>query len=361
MIYFQNAVRRNRTELAMLGDIITSHCNRSEFILKNSVSSLETQICGLLSSTNVVSVSSHFSALVIVLKAIGISVNDYVAVPAYGYSTTVHAVIAVGAKPLFVDIDPDTFLISPGSVTFTAKKSRTVIATSVFGQPIDRDNLRLAFTPNTQIVLDGNISLAVHAQYKNAHDEEDTSVYSLNPDSTLGGIGEAGLIVTENPRLARVFRMLRNHGQNGKQRFVHHLLGFNSRMDDINAAVVAGRVKDVEADNLSRREIAEKYTQFIKDHAGVLAIDSNLPTLPSEYVIAVPNPTEFLARMHDKGVEVGSPSASYLPSHPSFQTYDTGNCPNANWVAGKLVALPFYPGMSEHETDHVIKALGECL
>ncbi|MGZ2409225.1 DegT/DnrJ/EryC1/StrS family aminotransferase [Rhizobium ruizarguesonis] len=362
MIHLHNAAQRNKTELASLNEIINQHCRNSEFILKRSVASLEAGICGMLASKEAVAVSSQFFAMAITLRALNIGLNDRVVLPAYGHWTTVQAVLSVGAKPVFSDVDPNTCLIDVEYLDPPAKAEvRAVIATSIHGQRVERDKLRSAFAPRTHIILDGNSALAVHAQYASKHYDEYTAVYSLNPSSTLGGIGEAGLIVTDNTRLARLARMLRNHGQDGKQRFVHHLLGFNSRMDDINAAVVAARIGTVEADNLSRRQIAAKYTQLLNDHAGILPIASAQSGLPSEYVITAPSPQEFATRMRVIGVEVGKPEASYLPSHPSLRAHASGNYPNAAGIEAKLVCLPFYPGMTERETDLVVRAVGECL
>ncbi|MCL2897119.1 DegT/DnrJ/EryC1/StrS family aminotransferase [Brenneria tiliae] len=370
-ISFFNYSGRYESLPQLLPELITRHCSDGQFILKESVLSFERSLSQYLkkrgNNTDDVyctAVSSASYGMIIALKALNIGPGDEVITPAWSYISTASSIASVGATPVFVDVDPNTFMLSPPLVaTRVTKHTKAVIAVHLYSHMVNIAELRAALPENVSIVEDSATCLGGRAHNKAAGLMGDIGVYSFFPAKPLGGLGDGGAIITHNKQLYRICKMYRNHGQDGQVRFTHFLLGYNSRMDDINAAFLEMKLPLLDSNNERRRAIADKYDKAIDGigwkRQSEAFTSGNIEEVPYSYVFLATNPKTLINYLREKSIEAKPGFPLALTSQPAFSPWvDSKNVYiNANDIAEHAVALPLYPEMTNLEVFEVIEAL----
>lgn len=338
--------------------LIQEHCKSGEFILKSSVARFEHALeTWLAHNATCLGVRSASGGMLLALKALGIGPGDEVITPAYSYISTASVIIAAGATPVFVDVSADDYMAPIEAICAAiTSKTRAVIAVHLYSGLTDIPALRKKIPAGISIIEDSATALGGTMANIPAGLLGDVGVYSFFPAKPLGGLGDAGIIVTTNKKLHQVCKMLRNHGQDGKQRFTHHLLGFNSRMDDINAAFLLQKLPSLHAQNNRRREIATQYDNAFLSMNIHIQKNTHAGRVPYSYVLLTENPNRMIQHLHACGVEAKRGFPAAITRQPALQTWvkNPDDFAVADRIAREAVALPVYPELADTQIAQVI-------
>lgn len=318
-------------------------------------------------ASHAIAVNSATDALIIMLKASGIGEGDEVIVPSYTFFASASSIHHVGAKPVFVDIDPDTYNIDPTAIEakLTAH-TRAVMPVHLFTQMADMPAILEVASRNDLMVLEDSAeAIGMWCEGRHAGLVGRAGVLSFFPTKTLGALGDAGMILTDDGNLAELSRMLRVHGQSAHEPYVYNSIGYNSRMDDVQAAILIARLGHLKRDIAERKAIACLYDERL----GNLAPWVRTPKRPQRsyatdgvhyvYLIEAEDRDGLVVHLHDRGVgtEVYYPTPLHL--QPCFESlgYGHGDFPHAERASTRAVGLPLYSDLSVSQVEEVCDAI----
>ena len=239
------------------------------FILGPEVEAFEREMADYLGAAHAVGLNSGTDALVIALRALEIGPGDEVIAPSFSFFATAEAISQVGATPVFCDIRPDSFCIDPEEArSLVSPRTRAVLPVHLFGHAAEMDSLsQLAEDHELALVEDACQAIGGLHRERRLGTIGSVGALSFFPSKNLGAMGDAGMLVTDDAELAERARLLRSHGS--RERYRNELLGYNSRMDELQAAMLRVKLRHLDAWNDARREVASIYTQGLADVAGV--------------------------------------------------------------------------------------------
>ena len=338
------------------------------FILGPEVSEFEAEAAAYCGSKHAVGCASGSDALLLPLMALGIGPGDEVVTTPYSFFATAGAVWRTGARPVFVDIEPDTFNIDPALIEAAiTPRTRAIIPVHLYGQSADMDPINAVAAKHGIPVIE-DAAQAIGAGYKGrrAGTLGDSAAFSFYPSKNLGGFGDAGMVTTDDPAMAKSVARLRVHGMEPK--YHHHEVGFNSRLDALQAAVLRVKLRHLDDWTEGRRGVAERYRTLFADDG----LDG-LVTLPIEreachhvynqFVVRVPMASRDGLRAHLTGRKVGTEIYYPIPLHlqPCFAAlgHKPGDFPISEAAARETLALPMYPELSDDMLRHVVGSVGE--
>lgn len=334
-------------------DAIEKVLDSGAFIMGDNVKAFEREAAEYLGAAHAIALNSGTDALVIALLAAGIGEGDEVVTTPFTFFATAEAISRVGAVPVFVDVEPDTFNLDPGRLeTVLTAKTKAVIPVHLFGHAVDMDPLlEMAARYDLKVIED--VAQGFGGEYKNRKlgTLGTAGCYSFFPSKNLGAYGDGGLLVTNDPDLAERAAMLRTHGS--RKKYYNELIGFNSRLDEIQAAILRVKLPRIEEWNAGRRLAAERYRACLSGLEGV--------TLPEEksyakhvyhqYTLRIADGkrNELQARLEAEGIS----SIVYypLPVHrlPVYAP-SLWDLPTAEALAGEVLSIPIWPQI-EAETQ----------
>ena len=342
---------------------------QQQFILGPQVAALEQEIADLCGRRFGIGVASGTDALVLGLRVCGIGPGDDVVVPAFTFVAGAGAVSQLGARPVFADINAATFNLDPGKIeSRITAKTRGIIAVHLFGLPADMHPiLELAARRKLTVVEDNAQALGARYHGRRSGSMGALGCVSFYPSKNLGAYGDAGMIVTDDEEMAARLRWLRNHGQSG--RYVSAEPGWNSRLDELQAAILRVKLRYLERWNAARRAHAARYTALLERVAGVVtpAVPAGCEHVFHQYTIRIEGAAaprdcvrEFLAKQ-------GIASAVYYPVPLHLQPlyaglgYKRGELPAAERAAEQLLSLPMYPELTANQIERVANAVTNAL
>ncbi|WP_327722929.1 DegT/DnrJ/EryC1/StrS family aminotransferase (plasmid) [Streptomyces sp. NBC_00490] len=347
---------------------------RGKYSHGRKVLELERAIAEYTGARHAIAVNNGTDALVLLLRAAGVQRGDEVVVPAFTFAATATSVALAGATPVFADVDPVTYAMDPASFArAVTERTKAVMPAHLFTQLADMDAIgEIAAAHGVTVLEDSAESIGMRWNGKHAGLLGRGGVLSFFPTKTLGAIGDAGMILTDDEEVAERAGILRHHGRMGKT--IDHIAGIsnlsgasgtNSKMDDIQAAVLLAKLTDLDRDIARRAQLAEAYTERLKDIPGVLrvptVVERAVPTTPVFYVyeIEVERRDELVAHLTARGI--GTETYYPIPLHvqPCFAElgYSEGDFPVAEAACRNAVALPFYPDLTEAQLDLVADAV----
>ncbi|MET7736852.1 DegT/DnrJ/EryC1/StrS family aminotransferase [Streptomyces sp. NPDC005402] len=334
------------------------------------VGQLETALAEYTGARYVVGVNSGTDALVLLLRACGLRPGDGVLVPAYSFFATASAVVLAGGRPQFVDIDPGTYAMDPAALeAAVTPRSRFVMPVHLFHTMADLEAVTaVAWRHGLTVVEDSAEAIGMRRRCVHAGLHGAGGVLSFFPSKTLGALGDAGAVLTDDPEVADTVAALRHHGRTGRTLNDFPAIstdsawpGVNSKMDDIQAAVLLAKLPLLEEQIAYRAELADAYTARLRDVPGII----RLPRVTAEgpgtrdvyyvYLIETEDRDALVAHLdrHGIGTEVYYPVP--LPHQPVFAHlgHRTGEFPHAEAAARRAVALPFHPDLGPGDLDRV--------
>ncbi len=328
----------------------------AHFILGPNVNAFEEEAANYLGAKYAISCASGTDALHLALAAVGIKAGDEVITSPFTFIATAEAICYLGAKPVFVDIDPQTFNIDPNRIeaAITAN-TRAILPVHLCGQPVEMAAIMaLAETHGLKVIEDCAQSFGAAIDGRQTGTFGDAGCFSFFPSKNLGCFGDGGMITTQSGKLAETLKVLRNHGS--KQRYHHSVIGYNSRLDEIQAVILRAKLKRITAYNGGRRTAAHTYTEQLTGLPGITPPqeDSKGTHVYHQYTLLTSNRDTFMQALSKAGVS----SAIYYPIPLHRQevfadNYRDISLPVSESVAEQCLSLPIYPEL-ESEQIHAI-------
>ena len=338
------------------------------FILGENVAKFEEETANYCGTKYAVAVANGTDALELSLKALGIGEGDEVITAPFTFIATTEAICVNGATPVLVDIENDTYNIDPSLIEAKiTKKTKAMIPVHLFGHPCDIDSvMTIAKRHNLKVIEDCAQAIGAEFNSKRVGGFGDIGCFSFFPSKNLGCYGDGGMVITDDKTLADKIRMLRVHGQSDKYR--HEVEGRNSRLDELQAAILRVKIKHLDRWNDARRRNAQLYNSFFKD----LGLNSRLKT-PTErqrcrhvyniYNIRTKNRDGLRDFLTSKQVS----TAVYYPIPLHLQKvydslgYKKGDFPNSESASLEVLALPIFPELKEEEIKFVASSISDFL
>jgi dTDP-4-amino-4,6-dideoxygalactose transaminase len=334
------------------------------FILGPQVAAFEREIAAYLGVNHAVGVASGTDALLLTLRGYGIGPGDEVIVPAYTFFATAEVVSQLGATPVFVDIDPRTYCLDVSQLEAKiTPRTKAIIPVHLYGHPADMGPIReLAKREGVTVIEDNAQALGAEYQGRKTGSLGDAACLSFFPSKNLGGYGDGGMIVTDDPVLAETVRKLRTHGW--QRKYYPEMIGYNSRLDELQAAMLRVKLRHLDAWNKRRREIAERYRALLADSGVTLPWEA--PYAKHIYHLYIIRVKERKATQeHLKSLGIASGMYYPLPLHEldpyQHLGYSAGFFPEAERAARETLAIPLYPEMTEDQIEAVASAVREAL
>jgi len=338
------------------------------FILGPEVEAFEREIAEYLGVKHAIGVASGTDALLLSLKALRVGPGDGVIVPSFTFFATAGVVTNVGATPVFADIDPQTFNISTESVKeilyhpSSPITIRAIIPVHLYGQPADMDEItRLAKEYDLYVIEDAAQAIGAEYRGQKVGTIGHLGCFSFFPTKNLGAYGDGGLVVTNDDELAEKVRMLRVHGS--KPKYYHHLVGTNSRLDALQAAILRAKLPHLDEWTVARQRIAARYDELLRDVPGV-EIPFRAPDrthIFHQYTIRVLSGRRDALQKHLREKGIGTQVYYPLPLHlqPCFRHlgYKEGDLPESERASREVLSLPMFPELTEEEQDYVVQAV----
>jgi dTDP-4-amino-4,6-dideoxygalactose transaminase len=325
--------------LKKLADLV----DRSEFVLGEEVEAFEREFAAYCGGRHGVGVSNGYDALRLILEGMGIGAGDEVIVPAFTFAASAFAVSHAGATPRFGDIDLETYTLDPSKLAqAVTPRTRAIMPVHLFGHPADLDPiLDFARARNLRVIEDAAQAHGARYKGRRVGALADAGGFSFYPSKNLGALGDAGLVVTSDDALADRIRLLRNCGS--RTRYVHEAVGYNNRLDNLQAAFLRLKLKGLEKANRLRRKAAAHYGRYLR----YLAPDVRDWAEPVYhlYVVRVENRDAVRERLGKAGIPTGVYYPVPLHLQPCYRSlgYREGDFPVAERAAREVLALPMYP------------------
>ncbi|HNV85683.1 MAG TPA: DegT/DnrJ/EryC1/StrS family aminotransferase [Candidatus Omnitrophota bacterium] len=352
-----------RTELLEAVDKV---CASGQFILGEEVRLFEEEYAKWLGAAYAAGVGNGTDAIVLALLALGIGPGDEVIAPSHTYFATGNAIVKTGAKLVLADIDLETYNIDPARIEKRiTKKTKAIVPVHLYGQPCRMDQIvPLAKKHNLFLVEDCAQAHGTKFEGRSVGTFGEFGCFSFFPTKNLGAYGDAGIVVTSDEKLLQEVRILRNQGMT--KRYHHDKLGFNSRLDTLQAAILRVKLRKYMAGALeTRRKRALAYTEMIaRAGLGQVKVPFEDPRghhTYHQYVIRVEKRDELLKHLGDAGVEcyIYYPFPLHLTRALEFSGYRQGDFPNSEKAAAETFALPIYPELTDADQEYVVEKISE--
>jgi len=345
-------------------EAITEVLQSGQYILGPKVSEFEKRCSEYLNVKHCIGVGNGTDALVIALESLGIGNGDEVITTPFTFFATAEAIVRVGAKPVFVDIDPPSYNINPEEIEKKiTPKTKAIIPVHIFGQVCNMDRiLEIAKKYNLYVIEDACQAFGAEYNGKKAGTIGDVGCFSFFPTKNLGGFGDGGLIVTNDDKVAERARMLRQHGS--KKKYYNELIGFNSRLDEIQAAILLVKLKYIDDWNKRRYQIAQRYDQGLKLNGLLTPAKTNnyeRGHIYHLYVLQHEKRDELIEYLSQKGIATGIyyPVPLHLTKALQFLGYKEGDFKVAEEVSKKSFAIPMFPELTDEEIEFIISSINE--
>jgi dTDP-4-amino-4,6-dideoxygalactose transaminase len=363
--------------------VVEAVCASQRFILGDNVTALEREIADYSNAAHGIGVSSGTDALLLALMALDLSNGAEIVTSPFTFFATAGTIARTNARPVFCDIDPVTFNLSPEAVRdFFAKhcdfKSGRLVNKStggtikalmpvhLYGQAADMDAfMAIARDYKLKVIEDAAQAIGTETHDgRRAGSFGDVGCFSFFPSKNLGAFGDAGLCTTNDPELAELMRVLRVHG--GKPKYFHSLIGANFRIDELQAAILRVKLKYLDAWTAGRQRHAAFYDQAFAGSAfKKLKAPKALPGrhIFNQYVIRVPKRDALRDYLNKQriGTEVYYPVPLHLQKCFEYLGYKNGDFPESERAALEVLALPVYPELKQPQLEHVVHSIGEFL
>ena len=354
----QHATIRDEV-VAQMMDVVDSQL----FILGARVEALETAVAQLSHTKYAVGCANGTDAILLALRALDCGRGDEVITTPFTFFATGGTIHNVGATPVFVDIEPDTFNISPAAAAAArTSKTKAVVPVDLFGQMAAIEDVAKAM-PGLPIIEDAAQSIgarrSVDGEWRMAGEIATLGTFSFFPSKNLGGYGDGGMIVTQDEALAARLKRLRMHG--GAKMYFHDEVGYNSRLDALQAAVLQAKLPHLQAWSAKRRSNAAYYDKALADVSEIRTpvVAPQNESIFNQYTIRVDRRDDLQAFLKGRGI--GTAIYYPLPLHlqPCFAYlgYKEGACPESEKAAKEVLSLPIYPELTTAQLDEVIEGV----
>ena len=329
---------------------------KTQFILGPNVAAFETEAAVYLGVQHAVAVASGTDALHLALAAAGIGAGDEVITSPFTFIATAEAIRYLGATPVFVDIDPKSFNIDPARIEAAiTPKSRAILPVHLFGQPADMAAIESICAKHGLLLIEDcaqSFGAKINGRMTGALGT--LGCFSFFPSKNLGCYGDGGMVTTNSPELAEQVRILRNHGS--RVRYHHAVIGYNSRLDEIQAVVLRTKLKRIEEYNAGRRRVARLYNEILQDSQVTTPHEDGKGVhVYHQYTVLTDYRDKIMQALTDAGIA----SAVYYPIPLHRQDvfandYRNISLPVAEDISNRCMSLPIFPEMTDEQVREVV-------
>lgn len=334
-----------------------------QFILGANVAALEHEVANYLGVKCAVGVASGTDALILSLRALGIGSGDEVIVPTYTFFATAEAVVLVGATPIFVDIEAETYCLAMRQVVERiTPRTKAIIPVHLYGHPADMTPLlKVAGAYGLKVVEDNAQAFGAEYDGRKTGGLGDAGCLSFFPSKNLGAFGDGGMVVTNSKKIADRVRIFGSHGW--RKKYYPEVIGTNSRLDELQAAILRVKLRYLDRWNARRCDLARQYSQQLSSLG--IAMPKQQPQARSVHHLCIVRVKER-ERVRQCLQAAGIASAVYYPqplhlTEPFRIHYKPGDFPVAEQASEETLALPLYPEMSSEQVDEVVKVIGQAV
>lgn len=332
--------------------------SHGQYIMGPEIFELEEKLAGFVGVKHCIGVANGTDALLIAMMALGIGYGDEVIATPFTFIATAETIALLGAKPVFVDIDPKTYNIDPLKIEAAiTEKTKGIMPVSLYGQCADLDVInKIAKKYNLPVIEDGAQSLGATYKGKQSCGLSTIGCTSFFPSKPLGCYGDAGACFTNDDDLAKAMREIRVHGQD--RRYHHPRIGINGRIDTLQAAILLAKLEIFPEEVQSREQIGARYTELLKDLVITPYIESHNTSVYAQYTIQVENRDEVCEKL--KKAEIPTAVHYPIPLHkqPAFaKGYENISLPIAELAAKKVMSLPMHPYLKKEDQETIASQL----
>ncbi|MFN2101327.1 DegT/DnrJ/EryC1/StrS family aminotransferase [Finegoldia dalianensis] len=366
----------------------------AQYIMGENVKQFEKEIANKIGVKHAITVGNGTDALIIALKSLGIKEGDEVITTDYTFFATAEAIRFVGATPVFCDVELDTYNIDPSQIEEKiTDKTKAIICVHLFGNACKMDEINdIAKRHNLYVVEDA--AQAINSQYngKNVGNLGDVACFSFFPTKNLGCFGDGGMITTNDDDLATIIRALKVHGsgENGMKayailndeevevveqnsgdntvynplKYYNYLIGHNSRLDEIQAAILRIKLKHLDEYTENRRSISHRYIEALKDTSLVMPTETeDGKHVFHLFILQSENREEIESKLKEKGIATGTYYKVPMHLQKAFNDlgYKKGDFPNAEYLSERTFAIPLFPEMNDEEREYIINSIKEIV
>ncbi len=339
---------------------ISEVCENQTFALGPAVAEFEERIAAYCNSKHAIGVSSGTDALLVSLMALGIKLGDEVITTPFTFFATAGSIVRLGAKPVFVDVDPSSYNIEASGIEQKiTEKTRAIVPVHLFGQVAQmKPIMEIAQRHNLSVIEDAAQAIGTSQDDIKCGNFGDCGCFSFYPSKNLGGFGDGGLVTTDREDLAEKIKILRDHGQN--PRYFYKMIGGNFRLDGIQGAVLTVKLKYLDEWNEKRRQNAAVYDSLFADSpVKVPKIEANNVSIYHQYTVTVPERDKlqkFLAE-NNIGSAIFYPKPLHLQECFSDLGYRPGDFPIAERLCDEVLSLPIYPELVPDQIEYIAKTV----
>lgn len=362
----------------------------ANYIMGKTVLDFEKEFANYIGVKHAISVGNGTDALVLALKSMGIGKGDEVITTPFTFFATAETISAVGATPVFVDVDKETFNIDITKIEEKiTSKTKAIMPVHIFGQSADMDEVNeIAKKYNLLVIEDACQAIGGKYKGRKVGSLADVACFSFFPTKNLGCAGDGGMIVTDNDEIATIAKALRTHGsgENGQRaynlinnineevktvdgandtvynplKYYNYLIGYNTRLDAIQAAILAVKIKEIDNWNAKRREIVSLYNEALQNNDLVTPVAKDYNEhVYHMYILQSENREEILRKLKEAGISTGVyyPIPLHLQKVYKDLGYKEGDMPVAEYLSHRTFAIPVYPELTQEQVDYIIQNL----
>lgn len=373
-----------------LNEATLSVLSSANYIMGKTVLDFEKEFANYIGVKHAISVGNGTDALVLALKAMGIGKGDEVITTPFTFFATAEAISSVGATPVFVDVEKETFNIDVTKIEEKINSNtKAIMPVHIFGQSADMDEINeIASKYNLKVIEDACQAIGGKYKGRNIGTLGDAACFSFFPTKNLGCAGDGGMIVTDNDEIATIARALRTHGsgENGQKaynllnnieeevktsegandtvynplKYYNYLIGYNTRLDAIQAAILSVKIKEIDSWNSKRREIVSLYNEALQDKDLVTPVSKEYNEhVYHMYILQSENREEVIAKLKEAGIATGVyyPVPLHLQRVYKDLGYKEGDMPVSEYLSHRTFAIPVYPELTKEQVDYIISKI----
>lgn len=356
MLYYSNPGCENLMLEREIRKAVSRVIKSGTYVLGENVIKFEREFGEYVGANHCVGVNSGTDAIVLGLRSLGIGNEDEVLVPSFTATASVSAIVESGAIPIFVDVNVDSYNMSiEDAISKITKRTKAILAVHLYGNPSDIFKFReICQKEGLFLIEDVAQAFGGKSRGQTLGSIGDLSCFSFYPTKNLGAIGDGGAVCTNDEGVAEKIREIRQYGWNPQRHSVTH--GRNSRLDEIQAAILRVKLSHIEELNEERRQIAQEYFQLIKNSKIMLPI-SRIYDQHSFHLFVIRHisrsAAEIQAEFRRHGVEVGRHYPLPVHKMKAYSHFAKGELPNSEFLSDKVVSIPMYPGLRKREITQV--------
>jgi UDP-2-acetamido-2-deoxy-ribo-hexuluronate aminotransferase len=360
-IDFANLQLQYQTYKDKINDNLQQVLNKSNYILGEEVDILEKELQKFTEAKYAISCSSGTDALLLALMAMDIQIDDEIITTPFTWISTAEMMALIKAKPVFVDIEPDTYNMDANLIEAAiTKKTKAIMPVSLYGQPADMNAIQaIADKYNLKVIIDGAQSFG--STYNNKTDSNlgDISTTSFFPSKPLGCYGDGGAVFTNNEQYANKIKLLRIHGQN--KRYHHKYIGIGGRLDTMQAAILLAKLPYFKKELKDRQKVADHYTSGLSKILQIPVIKPNRLSAWAQYTLRVKNRDALQIKLKENGIptSVFYPIPLHLQECFQYLHHKQGDFPISEKACNEVMSIPMNPFLTNDQIDYVINKLRE--